>query len=733
MPTHTHMHIYARAFADMPMHIYARAHADLPTHTLNCNILFIFRKMLPMPRPPNVILTDYESSGDEREELQIDVDISSNYDSNQIELARKIFTVVLDDWMYGYKIMYTINHYMPLFVRILELVSANKVIDFLLPGFPVKSPNIVAKVLGSRADFAEFLAIRCFIVTARKIQAIYVHGVTITVMSDYHTFDQYIGTTEEAYNVYHSDLKEMIRMTGSDDIIKIISLASFPEFENTISTNISTKLNDEYGNSSFLENFDQNVKSDSNLLERYKQMLKFMQKDQQTNLPGSPRSRQTRKFLKDLATGMMSQGIALDSFLKEQNYLSDYIRISIHHHHPKSGKFAIDLFKQHTVNDGILRTPWHHTVMFDTMKGEFIIDHKHRLLENPEENSFVFTVTCRGKTWFLIRIFFKDISEADLKANEINITMIKDGCGIILENKSNKHYLKSQIIDPKSLTSMIKEFGVVVLRGFSRFKDEEGLYNFYYSHGDNGIVPWKFGPVHKVKPAKDIPGFVNEMGQLPIHWDMILPPPYMGISQTMFNYEDFTCREFLLYCQRNSPTGTSGGTAFVDSYGVVLSLHGKMKENWKNTLLVYESRLTAEANKSLYFGGTGNTFEYPLIQYCPWTKKDVLRWCQYWNKEEDPNTTQLQMYTIKSSPNQDRSVRDLEKEIQKIAFDKRFFFEHTHEEGDQVFVNNYTMLHGRLQPFTNKRELWRVQLVPPSDNIPEYFHIHGKQFFTAEY
>ena len=39
------------------------------------------------------------------------------------------------------------------------------------------------------------------------------------------------------------------------------------------------------------------------------------------------------------------------------------------------------------------------------------------------------------------------------------------------------------------------------------------------------------------------------------------------------------------------------------------------------------------------------------------------------------------------------------------------------ECGDYVLVNNYTTLHGRT-PFTGERELWRIELAPPSDNLP---------------
>ena len=50
-------------------------------------------------------------------------------------------------------------------------------------------------------------------------------------------------------------------------------------------------------------------------------------------------------------------------------------------------------------------------------------------------------------------------------------------------------------------------------------------------------------------------------------------------------------------------------------------------------------------------------------------------------------------------------------------------------EGDQVLVNNYTMLHGR-ESFTNERELWRVQQIPPSENIPDYFKTNGRNYFS---
>ena len=202
--------------------------------------------------------------------------------------------------MYGYGDMYTSYHYMSLFERLLKLVSQKKLIQVLLQGFPVKSPNTVRKVLSSHPDYAEHIALKTFLGTIRKVEGVYDEGICVTIMSDYHTFDQHLGVSEENYNIYHDDLKQMIKNIGGCDVIKLISLASFPEFQDTLTSQLSTRLSEEYGCREFLQEFDSNVKEDSDLLEKYRQMLRFMQTDQETRLPGSPRSRRTRSFLKEV-------------------------------------------------------------------------------------------------------------------------------------------------------------------------------------------------------------------------------------------------------------------------------------------------------------------------------------------------------------------------------------------------------------------------------------------------
>jgi len=67
------------------------------------------------------------------------------------------------------------------------------------------------------------------------------------------------------------------------------------------------------------------------------------------------------------------------------------------------------------------------------------------------------------------------------------------------------------------------------------------------------------------------------------------------------------------------------------------------------------------------------------------------------------------------------SEDELEKDIQKIAFDERFFFCHQYQKGDLVYVDNNTTLHGRNSFEHSNHELWKIQSLPSTDNLPDYF------------
>ena len=639
-------------------------------------------------------------------------------------IAASAFNTILEDWMHSFGKDLTAKDYGLLLGSITNLINQRLPLKFFIPGFPCKSPNAEAKVLGYRPDFSEFIAVRSLLTTIRKLEAIYPHGVKIVILSDYHTFDQCIGVEEDSYNVYHHELKQIISDVGGADVIELISLSSFPEFSSTDGKEISTKLGDEYGGRQVLDAFDDTLKKNSSMLDRYKQLRKFLEGDQSHNLPGSPNSKATKRFIKTITRRMMAQGVALDNFLAQQMMLKDYVRLSIHNHLPSTGKFAINLFKGVANDGGILRTPWHHVVLFDSLTGEFVIDQKANITKNTASNSCLITVKYQDKPWFLLRLHFnKQVLSSYTNMPQFEVTMARGSCGMIIQcisDQSASTMPQSSLLDERCLTSLIKEFGLVVLRGFKKFDDEEEITNFYRSRATHGILEWKFGPVHKISPNENMPGYVNSYEGIPIHFDLMIPPRYMAISQKEHKYSDFICREFLLYCKTMRSKTDDGSTTFVDARGVVLALAGSEINKWKETTLTYETKLKNKSDKELYFGGEKNTYEYPLIMQCPWTGHNVVRWLQTWTEREHPTSNQHNWTVIQPSRNgTTKSVEALEEDIKSVALDEKFFFAHSYEEGDQVYVNNYTTLHGR-NGFTNSRELWRLQAIPESDNLPEY-------------
>ena len=655
----------------------------------------------------------------------ISMDLEKSEDVHN--LASSIHVLILDGWMHGYDKTYAKEDYAGLFNQIREMVLKRLPLRFFLPAFPAKSPNTAVKVIGSSPDYAEFLAIRSLVITARKLQQIYPEGVIVTIMSDYYTFDQYIGVTQETYKSYHKGLKEMIHNAGADDIIELLCLSSFPEFGDIPESEISMQLGAKYGEPNFLTDFDKSVKENSVLMERYLGLKQFLATDQSHQLPGSLRGPRTRKFLGKLARGMMSQGIALDKFLKMQSHVKNFIRLSIHDHHPQSGKFAIDLFKHAACSRGTLRTPWHHAVVFDSLKGEFSVEQKANILAVYDNNlSILVKVQYNGVEWFYLQLHISEEYGAVLNNEEIQfeVKMIKQGCGIMVINKSSSISLKSDCLHVQCVTNLIKEFGVLIFRGFKPLKDEKEFIEMYRKRATHGIVNWNFGLIHKITPDDHLAGIVNSKSALNIHFDLTNPPQYMRISQSKHKYEDYVPREFLLYCKKSDLKGKEGATTFIDGHAAVLSLHGANSLKLKNTLFAYQTALAKEEGRDLYFGGHGNVYEYPLVHVCPWTGKDVLRWQECWKEDENYEASQKFWFEVRYSSNEAIiNPVDLNSEIRKIALDGRFYFEHGYEQGDYVYVNNYTMLHGRKSFSSNCRELWRLQALPPSDTLPAYFSV----------
>ena len=332
-------------------------------------------------------------------------------------IAENIFDIILEDWMHGYEqkdlnhgLSYSKHDYSLLFTQISQLISKGLPVTFLIPAFPAKSSNKDSKVLGVEPDFAEYLAIRSLVTTVRKMEAISSTRIVVIILSDYHTFDEFVNVKHQDYKIYRMQLLKMIYNAGADDIIKIFTLSDFPEFKRVPCFRISTILVEKYGEPKFLVNLIDSVKQDPKVCKTYLGIKRFMLDDLSGRLPGARNSKTTKRLIRDVTRGMMRQGDALDRFLRQQSTITNFIRLSIHNHHPSCGKNAIDLYKHVACSSGVLRTPWHHAVVFDTMTGMFTVDQKRRIVGAHSEQASLLMVRHRGIDWFYLRLYFADES-----------------------------------------------------------------------------------------------------------------------------------------------------------------------------------------------------------------------------------------------------------------------------------------------------------------------------------
>ncbi|WHT15906.1 isocyanide synthase family protein [Crossiella sp. CA-258035] len=97
----------------------------------------------------------------------------------------------------------------------LDAISANRPIQFVLPAFPVKSPNR-EKVLGHLPDLAEELAVTFLDELCAELAEVYPPGVRLTICSDGRVFGDLIGVPDEHITAYQHEMAALISATGAD-------------------------------------------------------------------------------------------------------------------------------------------------------------------------------------------------------------------------------------------------------------------------------------------------------------------------------------------------------------------------------------------------------------------------------------------------------------------------------------------------------------------------------------
>lgn len=238
-------------------------------------------------------------------------------------------------------------------------ISANKPIDFVILGFPMKSPNNRDKVLGTLPDLAEEVTFKNFSLFNKQIQSIYSPGINISVVSDGYVFNDIMEVTDRTVAEYEEVSKEMAKNSP----ISWFKLSDFYSEQSSLKT-MREKVISQFGISN--EELDRRILMDPDVNFLYRGMIKFLTLD--LAIKNFPSNTQLQKQAKMVAREMMFRNEAYSKLV--QNEFKTHIRLSMHPSINNGTKYSFQLIP----STKAWTSPWHCALLID--KGEYVTIHR---------------------------------------------------------------------------------------------------------------------------------------------------------------------------------------------------------------------------------------------------------------------------------------------------------------------------------------------------------------------
>ncbi|RLV10575.1 pyoverdine biosynthesis protein PvcA [Streptomyces griseocarneus] len=225
-------------------------------------------------------------------------------------------------------------------------MKTGRPLEFVLPAFPVKSPN-PAKVLGHLPDTAEELALRFLDELCERIGKLYAPGAVITICSDGRVFNDLLGVSDEHVTGYARALDNMIAEAGAS---RLRTFALDDVHRDAGHEEMRAKLTDGYAPS--LDELRTEVRGGGAPLAMYRGITRFMLEDLSGPHYAGTRSALQRRC-RDLAYRVIQRSRAWGNLL--DGIFPDAVRLSIHPQPCGTEKIGILLAE---TPDAWL-TPWH--------------------------------------------------------------------------------------------------------------------------------------------------------------------------------------------------------------------------------------------------------------------------------------------------------------------------------------------------------------------------------------
>lgn len=537
-------------------------------------------------------------------------------------------------------------------------VSGDRPIEFLLPGYPCKSPNRDEKVFGKGPDFGELHSLSRLDRMCEEISTVYPKGAVVKIFSDGETFSDIVGVADDTVESY----RRSIRLLAPSNHIRWFDLkdvfrdAASPEERRS-------RLMAEYNPGGYDALYQQKISGDERISSKIDEAVRVLEDDTLGKESGGDRS-----DLRSRACWLVARNTALNNMLT--SVFSDEIRLSAHVYDNSGPKYSFDL-----VGDGRGLSPWH-GVPFLREDGE-IEQVKKRYL--PQRG--VGFINFKSDTW----LAFEDRSGV---ASKFRFEVVSNGdFGLLI---TPAYGLANPSDIPRELTkSLLKIFGFIIIRRCEGLS-EDALLTYTEQFGIPYI--WHFGAVHKVVPDDNPNGYVHSLEKVPLHWDLsMLPLDHPKVKEN----PDFTASVFTLYCKK-APVAGEGQTTIVDCREVLRQADDSVREVLRSSKITYNTKMT-------YFGGNPRTFD--LVSRHPWTGEMVLRY-------QEGSDSKLQSFSQESDDMKPEELRALIANINELCYSKRCMQLVNWQDDDLVIVDNNRTIHGRLpmKAHSASRELWRVQV-----------------------
>lgn len=231
--------------------------------------------------------------------------------------------------------------------------------------------------------------------------------------------------------------------------------------------------------------------------------------------------------------------------------------------------------------------------------------------------------------------------------------------------------------------ALLAEHQLVVFRGYSLLEDQDYV---RFGRQFGSLLAWEFGEILDLGIRADPENHIFSAGRVELHWDgaFVEKRPHYNLFQ----------------CLTGCDEAAGGETLFVNTPRVFQTADSAERALWAGVMIRYSTE------KKAHYGGT---FTEGLLSKNPHTGKDVIRFIEAFNEDNEalnPMEVKVNGYSDAES---ERFLRDFTRRLYRDDV----MYRHHWRSGDFLMADNCTLLHGRsrfVDP-SAKRHIKRINIL----------------------